>query len=210
RRAAAAGRAQDRRGARRANPDLTITVVDPRRTETAEYADLHLQIAPGTDLLLYNAMLHVLLWEDRIDRDFIAAHTSGVRAELIVEAARRFGEARAALSLWCQGLNQSHHGVANNAALIHLHLATGHIGRPGAGPFSLTGQPNAMGGREVGALASILPAHRDPKNPEDRAEVARLWGVESLPENPGLAAVGLFDAIHDGKVKAVYIACTNP
>ena len=217
--------------AKRANPDLFITVVDPRRTETAEFADLHLQIAPGTDLLLYNAMLHVLMWDDLIDRDFIRNHTSGfddlrsqlaeyspgnvaatcgVDASRIIEAARRFGKSKAALSMWCQGLNQSHHGVANNAALIHLHLATGHIGRPGAGPFSLTGQPNAMGGREVGALASILPAHRDPKNPEDRAEVARLWSVDALPENPGLAAVGLFDAIHEGKVKAVYIACTNP
>jgi assimilatory nitrate reductase catalytic subunit len=217
--------------AKRANPDLFITVVDPRRTETAEFADLHLQIAPGSDLLLYNAMLHVLLWDDLIDRDFIRKHTSGfddLRAQLaecspgnvatacgvdaaqIIEAARRFGKAKAALSMWCQGLNQSHHGVANNAALIHLHLATGHIGRPGAGPFSLTGQPNAMGGREVGALASILPAHRDPKSAEDRAEVARLWGVESLPENPGLAAIGLFDALEAGTVKAVYIACTNP
>ncbi|AUN96326.1 nitrate reductase [Pseudazoarcus pumilus] len=217
--------------ARRANPDLTVTVVDPRRTETAEFADLHLQIAPGTDLLLYNAMLHVLVWEDLLDRDFIREHTDGfdaLRAELveyspgnvaaacgvdaadIIEAARRFGRAGAALSMWCQGLNQSHHGVANNAALIHLHLATGHIGRPGAGPFSLTGQPNAMGGREVGALASILPAHRDPRSAEDRAEMARLWGVESIPEAPGLAAVGLFDAILEGKVKAVYIACTNP
>lgn len=217
--------------AKRANPDLFITVVDPRRTETAEFADLHLQIAPGSDLLLYNAMLHVLLWDDLIDRDFIRSHTSGfddlraalaeyspgnvaaacgVEAAQIIEAARRFGKAKAALSMWCQGLNQSHHGVANNAALIHLHLATGHIGRPGAGPFSLTGQPNAMGGREVGALASILPAHRDPKNADDRAELARLWGVPELPENPGLAAVGLFDAIAEGKVKAVYIACTNP
>ncbi|WP_287367060.1 molybdopterin-dependent oxidoreductase, partial [Thauera sp.] len=153
--------------AKKANPALTITVVDPRRTETAEFADLHLQIAPGSDLLLYNAMLHVLLWEDLVDRDFIRDHTGGfdalrsqlaecspgnvaaacgVPAERIAEAARRFGQSRAALSLWCQGLNQSHHGTANSAALIHLHLATGQIGRPGAGPFSLTGQPNAMGG----------------------------------------------------------------
>ncbi|THF59279.1 nitrate reductase [Pseudothauera rhizosphaerae] len=217
--------------AKRANPELTITVVDPRRTETAEFADLHLQIAPGSDVLLYNAMLHVLLWEDLVDRDFIREHTSGfdalraqlaecspgnvaaacgLPAERIVEAAHRFGRARAALSLWCMGLNQSHHGTASNAALIHLHLATGQIGRPGAGPFSLTGQPNAMGGREVGAMATILPAHRDPADAADRAELARLWGVPALPETPGLAAVQLFDALADGRVKAVWIACTNP
>lgn len=217
--------------AKRANPDLSITVVDPRRTETAEFADLHLQIAPGSDLLVYSAMLHVLLWEDLIDRDFIRARTSGfealraqvvdyspgnvaaacgVTSEAIVEAARRFGNARAALSLWCQGLNQSHHGVANNAALIHLHLAAGQIARPGAGPFSLTGQPNAMGGREVGALASILPGHRDPAKAEDRAEMAQLWGIDTMPETPGLAAIPLFDAVAEGKVKAIWIACTNP
>ncbi|MBI1906235.1 MAG: molybdopterin-dependent oxidoreductase [Rhodocyclales bacterium] len=217
--------------ARRADPDLFITVVDPRRTETAEFADLHLQIAPGADALLYNAMLHVLVWDELIDRDYIRAHTSGfedLRARLvdyspgnvatacgvaaadIIAAARRFGRARAALSLWCQGLNQSQHGVANNAALIHLHLATGHIGRAGAGPFSLTGQPNAMGGREAGAMASLLPAHRDPASAADRAEMARLWGVPSLPARPGLKAVELFDALADGRVKAVWIACTNP
>jgi len=217
--------------ARAANPDLFITVVDPRRTETAEFADLHLAIAPGSDVLLYNAMLHVMVWEDLIDRDFIAAHTSGfdvlrtavrdcspgnvaaacgVEAEAIVTAARRFGTARAALSLWCQGLNQSHHGTANNAALIHLHLATGQIGRPGAGPLSLTGQPNAMGGRETGTMANILPGHRDPANAADRAELAALWGVPALPEAPGRTAVQLFEAIGEGKIKALWIACTNP
>ncbi len=217
--------------AKRANPGLSITVVDPRRTETAEFADLHLQIAPGSDLLLYNAMLHVLLWEELVDRDFIRAHTSGfaelraqlvdcspgnvaaacgVPAEAIVEAARRFGSARAALSLWCQGLNQSHHGTANGVALIHLHLATGQIGRPGTGPFSLTGQPNAMGGREVGAMATLLPAHRDVASAADRDELARLWGVPVLPTAPGLPAVQMFEAMRDGRIKAVWIACTNP
>ena len=217
--------------AKRANPHMTITVVDPRRTETAEFADLHLQIAPGADMLLYNAMLHVMMWEDLIDRDFIRDHTNGfdelraalteyspgnvaaacgLKAEEIVEAARRFGTSRAALSMWCQGLNQSHHGAGNNAALIHLHLATGQIGRPGAGPLSLTGQPNAMGGREVGALASILPGHRDPNIPAHREEIAKLWGIPKLPESPGLAAVQMYEAIAEGKIKAVWIACTNP
>ncbi|MGE0806650.1 MAG: molybdopterin-dependent oxidoreductase [Burkholderiaceae bacterium] len=217
--------------ARRARPDLTITVIDPRRTETADFADDFLQIAPGSDLLLLNAMLHVLIWEDLVDREFIQAHTSGfealrasvadcspgnvaracgVSADAIIGAACRFGRARAALSLWCQGLNQSHHGSANSAALIHLHLATGQIGRAGAGPFSLTGQPNAMGGREVGAMASLLPAHRDPGNDYDRAELARYWGVPALPATAGLTAVELFDALAERRVKALWIACTNP
>src|SRR5207245_193601 len=114
------------------------------------------------------------------------------------------------LSLYCQGLNQSVDGTAKNAALINLHLATGQIGRPGAGPFSLTGQPNAMGGREVGGMANLLSAHRDLANPRHRAEIAKLWSVPQVPAEPGKTAVELFQALHDGKVRAVWIACTNP
>ncbi|KAF0164820.1 MAG: nasA [Rhodocyclaceae bacterium] len=217
--------------ARAANPQMKLIVVDPRRTDTAEAADLHLAILPGTDIALYNAMLHVLLWEDMVDLDYIRAHTEGfdalktlvrdytpamaadicgVKADDIATAARWFGQAPAALSLYCQGLNQSSHGTDNNAAIIHLHLATGKIGKPGCGPFSLTGQPNAMGGREVGGLANLLSAHRDMSNPEHRAEVARLWGVDDVPATPGLAAVELFEAVHRGEIKALWIACTNP
>ena len=217
--------------ARAANPQMKLIVVDPRRTDTAEAADLHLAILPGTDIALYNAMLHVLLWEDLVDAEYIREHTEGfdalktivrdytpamaadicgVKAEDIVTAARCFGQAPAALSFYCQGLNQSSHGTDNNAAIIHLHLATGKIGKPGCGPFSLTGQPNAMGGREVGGLANLLPAHRDMANPEHRAEVARLWGVADVPATPGLAAVELFEAVHRGEIKTLWIACTNP
>ncbi|MFZ3018136.1 MAG: molybdopterin-dependent oxidoreductase [Gallionella sp.] len=217
--------------ARAARPQMKMIVVDPRRTDTAEAADLHLAILPGTDIALYNAMLHVLLWEDLIDDDYIRDHTEGfdalkrkvreytpemaaaicgVKAEDIVTAARWFGEAGTSLSLYCQGLNQSSHGTDNNAALIHLHLATGKIGKPGCGPFSLTGQPNAMGGREVGGMANLLSAHRDMNNAEHRAEVARLWGVADVPAKPGLTAVELFDAMHRGEIKALWIACTNP
>ena len=114
------------------------------------------------------------------------------------------------MSLYCQGLNQSSSGTAKNAALINLHLATAQIGKPGAGPFSLTGQPNAMGGREVGGLANLLSAHRDLANPEHRAEVAALWGVPSVPEKPGKTAVEMFQAAADGEIKALWIACTNP
>ncbi len=101
-------------------------------------------------------------------------------------------------------------GTAKNAALINLHLATGQIGKPGAGPFSLTGQPNAMGGREVGGMANLLSAHRDLANPEHRSEVAALWGIDSVPVQPGFTAVELFDALAEGRVKMVWIACTNP
>ena len=123
----------------------------------------------------------------------------------------RDGRARhPTLSLYCQGLNQSTSGTAKNAALINLHLATGQMGKPGAGPFSLTGQPNAMGGREVGGLANLLSAHRDMANPAHRAEVAALWGVPSVPSQPGKTAVEMFQAAADGEIKALWIACTNP
>ena len=128
----------------------------------------------------------------------------------IIRAGRGFGSAGAALSLYCQGLNQSAHGTHNNAALIHLHLATGQIGHLGAGPFLLTGQPNAMGGREVVGLANLLSAQRDLASAEHRAEVARLWGVPSVPERPGKTAIELGAALGTGEVKAVWIACTNP
>ncbi|MBS1209125.1 MAG: assimilatory nitrate reductase [Proteobacteria bacterium] len=217
--------------ARAARPDKKLIVVDPRRTDTAASADLHLAILPGTDIWLFNAMLHVLLWDGYVNLPWVRAHTEGfdalrdavrevtpavaagicgVKAEDIVTAARWWGEAQAPMSLWCMGLNQSHHGTHNGTALIALSLAVGKIGQPGCGPFSLTGQPNAMGGREVGGLANLLSAHRDLANPEHRAEVATLWGVDSVPEAPGLSAVEMFEAVRAGKVRALWIACTNP
>jgi len=224
-------RVEAARAAGVAGADLKLIVVDPRRTDTAAEADLHLAITPGSDVLLYSAMLHVLLWEGMTDSAFIAEHTTGfddlrrqiaeftpgavanacgVKAADIITAARWFGQAKAPLSFWCQGLNQSIHGTNNGAALIHLHLATGTIGKPGMGPFSLTGQPNAMGGRETGAMANLLPGHRNLSSADDRAELAGLWGIPSLPEQPGKTAVELFDALGKGSIKAVWIACTNP
>ncbi|KAB2926638.1 MAG: molybdopterin-dependent oxidoreductase [Dechloromonas sp.] len=217
--------------AKAANPALRIIVADPRRTESCALADLHLPLRPGTDVALYNAMLHVMIAEALVDTAYIAAHTlgfadlaeavqaftpeaaaaiCGVPAADIVQAARWFASSGPALSLYCQGLNQSAHGTHNNAALIQLHLACGQIGKPGAGPFSLTGQPNAMGGREVGGLANLLSAHRDLAKPEHRAEVAALWGIPSVPDKPGKAAVDLFRALKSGEIKAIWIACTNP
>jgi assimilatory nitrate reductase catalytic subunit len=223
--------------ARAARPGMKIIVADPRRTDTAELADLFLPLQPGTDTLLFHGLLHIMLDQGWTDPDFIAAHTSGF-AELqavvadatpghvaqacglpvadLVQAARWLacgGTAAsrgATLSLYCQGLNQSRNGTAKNGALINLHLATGQIGRPGAGPFSLTGQPNAMGGREVGGLANLLSAHRDLANPAHRAEVAALWGVDQVPAQPGKTAVEMFEAAADGRIRALWIACTNP
>lgn len=217
--------------ARAKRPDMRLIVVDPRRTDTCELADLHLAITPGSDVALFHGILHILLWEGWVDRRFIERHTEGFDA--LKERVRDFGPARVAelcgidsadllrcaewigrtpsfLSLWCMGLNQSSAGSAKNSALINLHLATGQIGRVGAGPFSLTGQPNAMGGRETGSLSNLLPGHREAGNAEHRAEVAAYWGVERLPETPGLSAIDLFDAVGDGRIKALWIVCTNP
>ena len=138
------------------------------------------------------------------------AQVCGIDKADLLEAARLFATSAATLSLYCQGLNQSSSGTAKNAALINLHLATAQIGKPGAGPFSLTGQPNAMGGREVGGLANLLSAHRDLANPQHRAEVAALWGVPDVPATPGKTAVEMFQAAADGEIKALWIACTNP
>jgi len=229
--------------AKAANPAMKIVVCDPRRTDTADIADLHLPIQPGTDVMLFNGMLHLMLWEGWVDHAYMAAHTSGFDAlktlvrdctpevvssvcgiskDALLQATRLFAGVSAdaaaiattprtpTLSLYCQGLNQSSSGTAKNTALINLHLATGQIGKPGAGPFSLTGQPNAMGGREVGGLANLLSAHRDLANPAHRAEVAALWGVPSVPAQAGKTAVEMFQAAADGEIKALWIACTNP
>lgn len=217
--------------AKRTNPALKIIFCDPRKTDTAEIADLYLPLLPGTDVMLFNGMLHIMLWEGWIDAAYIAAHTNGfeelkalvrdctpdvvaqtcgiAKADLL-EAARLFAKSPATLSLYCQGLNQSSSGTAKNTALINLHLSTGQIGKPGAGPFSLTGQPNAMGGREVGGLANLLSAHRDMANPAHRAEVADFWRIPSVPDKPGKTAVEMFQAAADGEIKALWIACTNP
>ncbi|MDI1273430.1 nitrate reductase [Polaromonas sp.] len=217
--------------AKAANPAMKIIFCDPRRTDTAGIADLYLPIQPGTDVALFNGMLHIMLWEGWTQAAYIAGHTHGFDAlkttvrdytpDLVSQtcgiskddlftAAKLFATSAATLSLYCQGLNQSSSGTAKNAALINLHLATAQIGKPGAGPFSLTGQPNAMGGREVGGLANLLSAHRDLANPQHRAEVAALWGIPAVPEKPGKTAVEMFQAAADGEIKALWIACTNP
>jgi assimilatory nitrate reductase catalytic subunit len=217
--------------ARKRNPDLKVIVADPRRTDTADLADLYLPLQPGSDVMLFHGLLHIMMWEGWTRPDFIADHTSGfdelrslvrectpervsqvcgLSKDDLYTAARWFAHSAATLSLYCQGLNQSSSGTAKNATLINLHLATGQIGKPGAGPFSLTGQPNAMGGREVGGLSNLLSAHRDMGNPQHRAEVAALWGVDAVPDKPGKSAVEMFQAAADGEIRLLWIACTNP
>jgi ferredoxin-nitrate reductase len=213
------------------NPHVKIIVADPRVTETCSIADIHLQLKPGTDIYLNHAIAKCLVDENYIDPDFIGKHTNGfdvlkdtlskfsleelakecdVPMEKIKLAAKYIGTSKGFISMWAMGLNQSVIGVNKNLSLINLSLITGKIGKPGSGPFSLTGQPNAMGGREVGGLCNLLPAHRNLDNPEHRKEVANFWQVASVPEKPGYSATEMFAALNDGKLKAIWIICTNP
>ncbi len=216
---------------KQADPAVRIVVVDPRRTASAEAADLHLALIPGTDVQLHYGLGRQLIELGAIDRGYLAAHVDGYDAWAaacapwtlaataracglaeadIAQAAAWLAGDRRFLSLWTMGLNQSSVGVDKNSTLIALSLVTGKIGRPGCGPFSLTGQPNAMGGREVGGMATLASNHRDLADPVQRAEIARAWGVADIPAKPGLTAVELFSAVRRGQVKAVWILATNP
>ena len=210
-----------------------IIVVDPRRNATADKADLFLQLKPGTDLALLNGLLR-LLWDNgHVDKNFIAQHTegwmelgallndyslarvaeiTGLREKDIRTAAKWIGELPQFTTFWTMGLNQSTHGTWHTNAICNLHLATGKICRPGSGPFSLTGQPNAMGGREVGYMSHALPGQRAVTNDADRAFIEKLWGVpdKTICTEPGLDAVSLFQKLEAGEVKAVWIIGTNP
>ncbi|MGW3559403.1 molybdopterin-dependent oxidoreductase [Streptomyces sp. NPDC000963] len=210
-----------------------VVVVDPRRNATADKADLHLPIRPGTDLALLNGLLHLLVENGHVDEEFVAEFTegwqdmpafladyppakvagiTGLPEADIREAARWIGEAGAWTSCWTMGLNQSTHGTWNTNALVNLHLATGAICRPGAGPFSLTGQPNAMGGREMGYMGPGLPGQRSVLVDADRAFVEELWNVPegTLRTEAGRGTVEMFERMAAGEVKACWIICTNP
>jgi assimilatory nitrate reductase catalytic subunit len=218
--------------AKAANPKLRVVLIDPRRTQTADLADLFLQLTPGTDVVLFNGLLNHLRREDVLDLEFLDAHTEGFGAALrvaketaasvpdvaaacglaeddVLEFYRAFARTPRTVTAFSQGVNQSTSGTDKVNAIINAHLATGRIGKPGMGPFSLTGQPNAMGGREVGGLANQLAAHMD-FAPESVARVARFWGAPRVASRPGLKAVDLFDAVERGDVKAVWIMSTNP
>jgi ferredoxin-nitrate reductase len=212
---------------------VKLIVVDPRRTKTAQDADLHLAIRPGTDITLLNGIAHILLSKRWIEAVFInectggftkyaqiledyppghVAQVCGIKVADLEEAARCWGLSKRVLSLWSMGINQSSEGTAKARTLINLHLMTGQIGKPGAGPFSLTGQPNAMGGREAGGLAHILPGYRLVKNPDHRRTVEAAWGLPegSIAPNPGLAAWDMMVGLEQGQVGLLWIAATNP
>ncbi|WP_417519767.1 molybdopterin-dependent oxidoreductase [Minwuia sp.] len=217
--------------ARDARPELKIVVIDPRRTVTAEQADLHLPIRSGGDVALFNGLLFWLLDHGKADFDFITRHTNGAEAAIdaaggqdlaeiasgtgLSETQLRcfydlFAEHEKVVTVYSQGVNQAADGTDRVNAIINCHLLTGRIGREGAGPFSVTGQPNAMGGREVGGLANQLAAHMDIENPEHRSLVRDFWCSPTVAATPGLKAVDMFGAVADGRIKAIWIMATNP
>ncbi|NKF23448.1 molybdopterin-dependent oxidoreductase [Solimonas sp. C16B3] len=214
-------------------PQMRIVVVDPRHTPTCDLADLHLPLAPGSDVALFNGLLAWLARHDAGDRDYVEAHTQGVDAALACAQAtagdldalaarceltrdkletfyRWFAETEKTVTLFSQGVNQSRQGTDKVNAIINCHLYTGRVGKPGSGPFSMTGQPNAMGGREVGGLSNTLAAHLEFSDAQQRDCVSRFWNAPRLASTPGLKAVDLFDAMHAGHIKAVWIIATNP
>ena len=216
--------AREKRGAR-------LVVIDPRRTETAERADLRLAIRPGSDIALFNGLLAEMMRLGVADADFLERHVEvpeGFWAQVSAEGSldrvsqtcdlsvsqlcslfALFAAHPKTVTLFSQGANQSVQGTDNGNAIINLHLATGRIGRPGMGPFSITGQPNAMGGREVGGLATSLAAHMG-FSPEEIDRVRRFWSAPSMPASPGLKAVDMFEAMHSGRIRALWVMATNP
>ncbi|MGZ8159197.1 MAG: molybdopterin-dependent oxidoreductase [Methylobacter sp.] len=218
------------RAAKEANPALKIVVIDPRRTVSCDIADLHLPLASGSDAVLFNGLLHFLSGQNALDSAYIKAHTEGFEPALAAAGIDTdlvaaicgldkddlhrfygwFAGHKKVISLYSQGINQSSSGTDKVNAIINCHLATGSIGKPGCGPFSLTGQPNAMGGREVGGLSHQLAAHMDFSSADDIERVARFWNSPNIAKKPGYPAVELFDAIYKGTVKAVWIMGTNP
>jgi assimilatory nitrate reductase catalytic subunit len=217
--------------AKQANPDMRVVFVDPRRTASCELADLHLAIKPGTDVALFNGLLNYLAENNATDQAYIEAHTQGF-AQTLAQAApwsmasvaeycdvdlasleqfyQLFAQSNKAVSFYSMGVNQSTSGVDKANSIINCHLATGMLGKEGCGPFSITGQPNAMGGREVGGLANMLAAHMDIDNPQHRQLVQNYWQSPGIAQKAGLKAVDLFEQIEQGKVKAVWVMATNP
>ncbi|TAA59936.1 nitrate reductase [Shinella sp. JR1-6] len=210
-------------------PGLKVVVIDPRRTMTADIADLHLAIRPDTDVALFAGLFSHLVQNGAVDQNFVAAHTAGfaetfaatvsfaevlehtgLPAMQLREFYRLFAATEKVVTCYSQGVNQSSSGTDKVNAILNCHLATGRIGRPGMGPFSLTGQPNAMGGREVGGLANMLAAHMAIENACHRDRVQRFWQAPRIAERPGLKAVELFQAVGDGRIKALWIMATNP
>ncbi|MBI1195566.1 MAG: molybdopterin-dependent oxidoreductase [Gammaproteobacteria bacterium] len=219
--------------AKRQHGDLKVVVIDPRKTATCDVADLHLPLNPGSDAVLFNGLLAYLDRVGEIDRQFVDNHTEGLGEalavaresapdiasvgwscglpdDMVTEFFRLFARTERVVTVYSQGINQSSSGTDKVNAIINCHLLTGRIGRIGMGPFSFTGQPNAMGGREVGGLANMLAAHMEIDNPDHRRIVQSFWQSPVIADKPGYKAVDLFEAIGEGKVKAVWIMATNP
>ena len=215
-----------------ANPNVKVVVIDPRRTQTCDIADLHLPLNLGTDTWLFNGLLNSLSQRNKIDSDYVEQHcdglddavksaqqssgdikalanTLGINEEDLKQFYSWFCETEKSVTLYSQGVNQSSSGTDKVNSIINCHLATGRIGKPGTGPFSMTGQPNAMGGREVGGLANTLAAHMD-FNDDNIQRVKTFWQAPNMATENGLMAVDMFDAISEGKIKAVWIMATNP
>jgi assimilatory nitrate reductase catalytic subunit len=212
-------------------PEMKVVLIDPRRTITADIADLHLAIAPDGDVALFAGLLGFLAESAVLDRPYIARHTVGFEDALTAARAvspddvsrqtgldttslgefyALFARTPKTVTVYSQGVNQSSSGTDKVNAIINCHLATGRIGKPGMGPFSVTGQPNAMGGREVGGLANMLAAHMEIENPAHRDRVQRFWDAPNLAIRTGLKAVDMFRAVADGRIKALWIMATNP
>ena len=219
--------------AREQRPDLKIVVIDPRRTPTCEIASLHLPVRAGSDVWLFAGLLSHLHEHGYVDSAFVARHTAEASDALAIAHAQArdvktvaeacgldvarvrefyelFARTERTVTAFSQGVNQSSAGTDKVNSIINCHLLTGRIGKPGMGPFSVTGQPNAMGGREAGGMANMLAAHMDVTSPEDQDTVQTFWNSPTIATSPGLKAVDLFDAIHDGRIKAVWIMATNP
>ncbi len=207
--------------ARAARPQMKIVVIDPRRTATCDGADLHLAIAPGSDAALFNAVLVAIAGRGAVpdvqgfDQALAAARASdpaltGLPPAQIAEFCALWAGTEKVVTVYSQGINQSDTGTDKVNAILNCHLATGRIGRPGMGPFSVTGQPNAMGGREVGGLATMLACHLDIENPVHRDAVQIYWSSPAMAAKPGLKAVDMFRAVADGRIKAIWIIHTNP
>ncbi len=212
--------------ARSARPDMRVVVIDPRRTATCDLADLHLPISPGSDAALFNVLLAAIADRGALNTGYLtqvnglepalrAARATdpgltGLDPGLIARFTALWIGAEKVVTVYSQGINQSTHGTDNVSAILNCHLATGRIGRPGMGPFSVTGQPNAMGGREVGGLANMLACHLELENPGHRAAVQSFWASPTMAERPGLKAVDMFRAVADGRIKAIWIIHTNP
>lgn len=217
------------RTAKQNNTDLKIVVIDPRKTETCSIADSHLAVNSGSDVALFNGLLNYLSEHGNLDTEFVESHTqgfaqalessqsegeieqlTGLSADQLTSFYQLFADTEKVVTIYSQGVNQSTSGSDKVNSIINCHLATGKIGKVGSGPFSVTGQPNAMGGREVGALANTLTAHMEFENPEHLAIVEKFWQTDKLATKPGLKAVEMFDAMAEGKIKAVWIMATNP